>query len=201
MFELVMTGVGLGFTAGATPGSLHTYLVSETLAKGWRSSIVISFSPLFSDIPIILVTIFLLDQLPDTIIHLFRIVGGFFLIYLARAAWLQRHQSVEAQPISRSQTLGRAMIINWLNPNPWIYWTTVGGPLLLDGLDQSPLHVVAFLAAFYGIFIGFMWGIVFIFDRMRQLDPRLVQSMTTASAIILLLLGLGLLVAGFSSLA
>ena len=42
------------------------------------------------------------------------------------------------------------MLVNILNPNPYLYWGLVTGPLLLTGWREAPANGIVFLAGFYG---------------------------------------------------
>ena len=83
MIELIGRGISLGVFAGSMPGPLQALLINETLLGGWRRSFVIAFSPLLTDMPIIVVVVFFLDQLPDGFIPAIQLVGGGFVLYLA----------------------------------------------------------------------------------------------------------------------
>src|SRR5664279_122211 len=83
MLFLIARGVTLGFTAGMLPGPLQTYLIQTTLVQGWRKSLIMVISPLIADIPVIILTVFVLAQLPPAFIRIVQIVGGLFVLYLA----------------------------------------------------------------------------------------------------------------------
>ncbi|MCC6805094.1 MAG: LysE family transporter, partial [Anaerolineae bacterium] len=88
MLALIARGITLGLTAGVLPGPLQTFLIQTTLTQGWRKGIILVFSPLLSDIPIILLTVLVLAQFPPDFIRVVQIAGGLFVLWLARAAWL-----------------------------------------------------------------------------------------------------------------
>jgi threonine/homoserine/homoserine lactone efflux protein len=45
-------------------------------------------------------------------------------------------------------------VVNALNPHPYLFWATVGGPALVSGWRVSPWHALAFLLPFYSLLIG-----------------------------------------------
>jgi threonine/homoserine/homoserine lactone efflux protein len=90
------------------------------------------------------------------------------------------------------------MILNFLNPAPYIFWGTVLGPMLLEAVAESAGHVAAFFLGFYGTFVGLMALFVFIFDRLRRLDPRFTRALSLISVGIMVLLGLSFLWQGLS---
>ncbi len=60
MLALIARGFTLGLTAGILPGPLQTYLIQTTLLQGWRKALIIVISPLLADLPLIVLTVFVL---------------------------------------------------------------------------------------------------------------------------------------------
>ena len=83
----LLQGAALGFAAALTPGSFQTYLISESLAGGWRRGAPVAFAPLISDLPIILLSLFVLNQLPENFLNVISLAGGVFALYLAWRLW------------------------------------------------------------------------------------------------------------------
>jgi len=198
MLFLIARGLALGFTAGMLPGPLQTYLIQTTLTQGWRKSLILVISPLLTDAPLILLTLFVLAQFPPQFIRLIQIVGGLFVLWLARAAWLSFRSAAlpgadGAPLLTTRQVLTRAVLINFLSPGPYIFWGTVNGPLLMQGLRDSVFHGVAFLIAFYGTFIAILIAFVLTFDRIRSLDPRILRALLLLVTLLLLVFGLSLI--------
>ncbi len=201
MFALIAQGASFGFAAGSIPGPLHTFLISQTLAQGWRHSYLIPFSPLLTDAPIILLMVLILGTLPAWVASLLQIVGGVFILHLARVSWRQaRGPILTTPPPSGRTTLWRAMVVNWLNPAPYIFWGAVTGPLLLQALEQSVLVAAAFLLAFYSVFIGLMVLIALLFHRLRSLGERIVRGMLFISSGVLVFFGVTFILRGLGVL-
>lgn len=194
--SLFLQGSTFGLTAGATPGSLQTYMISETLTKGWRGSFPLIFVPIVSDTPIIIITTFLLGQFPSWLLQIISLVGGFFILYLAWGLWKQWKapviQSTDEHELQH-RSFGRAVAINLLNPNPYIFWALVTGPILISAIEQSWLHAFAFLSGFYGVFLATMLATIILFHQTKRLGPKVVRSVQFISIIILIIFG-GLLI-------
>jgi len=200
MIELVIRGITLGMNAGLSPGPLQTYIIQTSLKLGWRRSLIVVLSPLLADLPIILLIVFVLSQFPPTFIHIVQIVGGLFLLYLAWNAWKDARSGArigggsEDRPItSQRGILIRAVQVNFLSPGPYIFWGTINGPLLMQGLRQSVLHGIGFLLAFYGMFLGILCGLVLLTDRLRHLSDRANRWILMGLALILAVFGLSLI--------
>lgn len=205
LFSLIASGASLGLSAGMLPGPLQTVLIQNTLAHGWRYSIVGIFSPLVADIPVILLVMVVLSQFPPELARILQIGGGIFLLYMAWGGWKswRAGDSIGGDPAnnpierqSRRRYFMRVVTINLLSPGPYIFWGTVNGPLLRQGLEESLLTGLAFLVAFYGVFLGVLAGWVFVFDRLRRVNPKVTRALVLVTVIVLALLGVRLIAEG-----
>jgi len=192
----LLQGAALGFAAAITPGTFQTYLISESLSGGWRRGAPIAFAPLISDLPIILLSLFVLNQLPENFLSVISIAGGIFALYIAWRLWGNWRQGDELQePDAESSkgSLRRGVIANFLTPGPYLFWALVSGPILLAALRQSVAFGGAFLLGFYGVMILGLLGIAMIFSQARRLGPRVVHILLLVSIIILVIFA-GLLI-------
>jgi threonine/homoserine/homoserine lactone efflux protein len=209
MLELMTQGLGFGVTAGTSFGPLHTILLNVTLEKGWRHGLWIVLSPLITDVPIVLLAVLVLNQLPPQALTVLQIIGGFVVLYLALRTFLQLRRTPPAAlkatdpTIAQTptyQTLLKGMAVNLTNPAPYLFWGTFMGPLLMQGLAESPLNAIAFLLSFYVPFLGLMTAFMIAFDRMRALPASIVRGLSYVSVAILCVLGVLLIVNGVSAL-
>ena len=86
--------------------------------------------------------------------------------------------------------------MNLLNPNPYVFWTFVTGPILLSAIGHSWLHALGFLSGFYGVFMLTMVGFIALFHLARKLGPKVVRPIQLISIIILVIFGAILIVEG-----
>lgn len=199
-----LQGAALGLSALATPGPLQTLLISETLQGGFKRGARITLAPLITDAPIIVLMLVILTQVPPVVVRVLSIVGGLFVLYLAwglarqwRAGTTGNVAVVETRPIGW-KGLWRASVVNWLNPNPYLFWALVGGPTLIAALNQSLWSGLAFLIGMYGVFVGGMLSIVVVFHFARNLGPRVVRGLLLLSVIALTMFGMLLLARGLT---
>lgn len=193
MFFYLSQGLVLGGTAAAQPGPFQAYLLSQTLRNGWRRTMVAALAPLISDGPIVALVLLVLTQTPVWLLNVLRLAGGCFLLYLAGKAYRAFKTADFAQPDMAGpgrQNLLEAALLNALSPNPYIFWATIAGPILIEGWRQSPALGLSFVLGFYGTLIGGFAGFVVLFAVARKLDPRLSRTLSAASALLLLLFGL-----------
>ncbi|MCK4725190.1 MAG: LysE family transporter [Anaerolineales bacterium] len=186
-------GLALGVSASAAPGPFQTYLVNQTLLSGWRKSINISFAPLIADIPIVLITVLLLDQVPASLMDWISAAGGCFILYIAWKSWGQwrrfSHSPLaDPEPTTDNQLLN-GILMNLLSPGPYAFWALVNGPLLISAINKSWFNGLVFIIGFYGALITGFMAIALIFSYARKLGQRYVQGLLLISVIILVLFG------------
>lgn len=191
MLAFFLRGLVLGLPAAVQPGPFQAYLLSQTMKNGWRRTLPAALAPLLSDGPIIILVVLLLTQLPPWFLRLVQIAGGAFLLYLAWRAWLTfRNRDFTRLPQADSaiqQSVVEAGIMNALNPNPYIFWGLVAGPVLVQAWRQGPVLGVSFLAGFYGALMGGFALQIVLFGTARRLGPGVSRALTGISALALLL--------------
>jgi threonine/homoserine/homoserine lactone efflux protein len=193
MWLYVLQGIGYGFAAGVQPGPLQTYIISQTLLKGWRRTLPAAFAPLISDGPIIAICLFVLSQVPGWLQRILFIASGFFVLYLAYGAyqtWKNFDPNLPSPESGTQQSILKAALVNTLNPNPYIFWTLVTGPILLAGWRNTPVYGLGFLLGFYAMFILSLAAMILVFGTVRQLGPRINRILLGFSAVALFCFGL-----------
>jgi len=193
MMIYLIQGITFGFAAAVQPGPLQTYLMSQALHHGWRRTLPAAFAPIISDGPIVLLALLVLNTLPLWWEHVLQAGGGLFLLYLAYGTYNNWRDYVDKKPETgslASTNLWKAVFVNLLNPNPYLGWMLVMGPLLMKSWREAPLHGVALVAGFYGTIILGCAAIVVLFSSARMLGPKLNRTLIGVSAIGLALLGL-----------
>lgn len=189
----LLLGLTYAFAAAVQPGPFQAYLISQTLSHGLRRTVPAAFAPLLSDGPIIALTLFLLSRMPAWLLQSLRLGGGLFLLYLAAGtfkAWRDYGKESALRPPAGGQTLLKAALVNLLNPAPYLAWSLVMGPLLLEAWRVSPANGLALLAGFYGVLILGLLGIMLLFSAAGSLGPRLTRLLVGLSALGLAAFGL-----------
>ncbi|NJN67443.1 MAG: LysE family transporter [Chloroflexaceae bacterium] len=195
----LLKGFNLGFAAAMLPGPFQAYLLSQTMKNGWQRTLPAVLAPLLSDGPIIVLVLSVLTQVPEWFLSVIQVVGGLFILYLAWGAFRSfRHTrpALEATTETTTRSLLKAILVNVFSPGPWIFWSTVTGPLLLEGWRDSIGAGVGFVTMFYATFIGCLGVLVALFALARRSGPAVMRVLTGVSALVLLLFGLSQLWAG-----
>jgi threonine/homoserine/homoserine lactone efflux protein len=200
IIPFLLQGASLGLTASISPGPLLLYLISQSLSGGWKRGVIVAIAPLVSDIPLIIVILVVLDHVPPLLLRLISIVGGIYVIYLAWnlfQSWRQNRSVNLDEKSEFRHNLGRAILVNYLSPGPYMFWTLVNGPLLLQALHISIMHGILFLISFYAMFVGSMIALVSIFSQAQRFGQRIVRTLSLLSVIILSIIGVILIYRGF----
>jgi threonine/homoserine/homoserine lactone efflux protein len=193
LLDYLILGFTFGIAAAAQPGPLQTYIISQTFTNGWRRTLPASFAPLISDIPIIILVLFLLSQVPSWLIQFLHLAGALFLFYLTYdtyKTWKKYDVKKKAEAQSNQQTLFKAVLVNFLNPNPYLGWSLVMGPLFLKGYREAPINGTALIIGFYATLVVGIAGIIILFAFARNFGPKVVRIMLGISVVGLAFFGL-----------
>jgi len=188
MTVYLLAGLTYGFAAAVQPGPLTAFLISQALTSGWRRALPGALAPLISDGPIAILVLLVLSTMPVGLIHWLRLLGGAYLLYLAAGAWRNwRRYDAALATATRSGELSllKAATVNLLNPNVYLGWSLVLGPLLLRGWRESPANGVAVVASFYAAMVACLAGIVLLFHAARRIGPAVNRALVGLSAIAL----------------
>ncbi|MCD4693175.1 MAG: LysE family transporter [Calditrichales bacterium] len=193
MISYLIFGISYAFAATVQPGPLQTYIISQTLKRGWRSTLPAAFAPVISDIPILTLVLFLLSTMPDNFIVILRIGGGLFLLYLGYRAfksWRKFDADENISNKSSQQTLFNAVFVNLLNPAPYLGWSLIMGPLFLEGWRIAPINGISLILGFYLTMILTLAGIIILFGFARKFGPKVSKILLGLSSIVLVVFGI-----------
>jgi len=193
MLIYLIQGLGYGLAAASQPGPFQTYLISQTLTRGWKRTLPAALAPLVSDGPIILLCVLVLSQVPAWMQRILYLAGGLFILYLAYGtykSWKNFDSSLPSLETGTQQSILKAALMNALSPGPYIFWTLVTGPILLKGWRETPAHGVGFLFGFYVTLISSLAALILIFGTAEKLGPKFNRTLLGISAVALFCFGL-----------
>ena len=191
MLSALLVGVMFGLSAGFAPGPLLTLVITQTLQHNTREGVVVAAAPLLTDVPIVLISLFILNKLStlDPALGIIATVGGFYILYLA-------YEILKTEPVKvnisqvQPKSLRKGAVVNVLNPHPYLFWTTVGVPLILKTQQIDPIAPWMFVFSFYLFLIGSKVLIALVVGRFRTfLEGKIYLYMMRA---------LGAVLAGFA---
>ena len=202
MINYFIFGISYAFACVVQPGPFQIFLISQSLTNGWRKTIPLVFAPLMSDVPVIILVLLVLTNVPPDVLLILQCFGGVFLLYLAYNAyrtWSKFDQNL-IRNISPQQNVFKAVMINLLNPNPYLGWSLVMGPLLIKGWVEDPVNGIVLLIGFYSSMIIYSIGMVILFAAARNLGPRVSRLSIGISVIAFAVFGLYQLWTGITKL-
>jgi threonine/homoserine/homoserine lactone efflux protein len=169
VYESLLLGLTLGLSAGFSPGPILALVIGETLSGGFRNGLKVAAAPLLTDGPIILACVLVLSTVSDSrqVLGSISLAGGVYLVKLGLESF--KAPAPEAQRQPGADSLKKAVIANFLNPNPYLFWLTVGSPILLSGSKKGSAAPALFLAGFYLCLVGSKIGLAAAAARSRHI--------------------------------
>ena len=166
--EFLISGVVFGLAAGIAPGPLLALVFSETLKYGKNEGIKIAVSPLITDLPIVLFVLFILSSLMgyNFVIGMISLFGACYLIYLGVENLRVEIAESEVE-LTERDALKRGVIANFLSPHPYLFWLSIGGPVIFKSLDIHISATILFILGFYSLLIGSKIGIVLVVEKSK----------------------------------
>lgn len=185
-------GATLGIGAAAQPGPFQAYLLAQAVRSGpWRA-LPLALVPLVSDPLVIAAVLAVLAKVPAGFLRVLEVGGGAFVAFLGGSAIRAalRPPAAPGDP-GREAPRGfwRATLVNLTNPNAWVFWSIVGGPILARAWREAPSGALAFLGGFYLLLLGGNAAIVFAFGAAGRLGPGAARALGLLSGAALLAFG------------
>ena len=155
MKTLLISGIILGLSAGLSPGPMLTLVITQTLQHGIREGMKVACAPLLTDIPIIIVCLGILSAFANMnlVLGVLALIGGVYLFYLGMCSFRFSGDDLEVAHV-KPESLKKGVMINFLNPSPYMFWTSIGGPLVLKSPDSSLISAMGFILPFYVLLVG-----------------------------------------------
>ncbi|MEM8964711.1 MAG: LysE family transporter [Acidobacteriota bacterium] len=204
--EGLLVGLTLGLAAGLSPGPLLTLVVSTTLQRGFAAGLRLATVPLITDLPIVLMALFVTSAVPTAVLDGLALVGGFVVLWIGFETYRQSRAeglAVAAEtPTRASHDVWRGVVVNIVSPHPWLFWLSIGGPQVVGWYrDGATTSASGFLAGFYATLVGskIVLAAVVAGGR-RRLGGRGHRIALAICAGALFLLGIALVVDGAAGL-
>ncbi len=168
MISSLITGLVFGLSSGLAPGPLLVLVITQSLKHNAGEGIKVAAAPLITDVPIILVSLFALTQLDSfhRALAFISFAGGIYVLYLSYECFRTKPVTLEELK-TEPQSLRKGVVINLLNPHPYLFWLTFGGPFILKIREGNPLAPFAFISSFYLLLIGSKVFLALIVGRSR----------------------------------
>lgn len=202
MINYLIFAISYAFACVVQPGPFQAFLFSQSITHGWKKTFPLVFAPFFSDIPVILLVLLLLSNIPHEALSLLQVAGGIFLLYLAHNAFKTWRTFSPELPNSEASDYNfvKAILVNLLNPNPYLAWSLVMGPWLLKAWSENHVNGIVLIAGFYGSMFMYSTVMIWLFASARNLGPRISRAALGISVIAFAVFGLYQLWSGLSDM-
>ncbi len=145
----------LGLSAGFAPGPLLTLVISETLRHNIKSGIKVALAPIITDLPIIVISLFVLSNLTyfNGVLGVISLAGGLFVCFMGYESISTKgvdYDYSEANP----KSVTKGVLANALSPHPYLFWFSVGAPTVTKAMSVNIYSPLAFISSFYVFLVG-----------------------------------------------
>jgi threonine/homoserine/homoserine lactone efflux protein len=156
MMHFITIGIILGLSAGFSPGPLLALVIAETLRHGAGAGVRVALAPLVTDLPIVAFSFLVLAKLSRSslILGVVSLCGSAVVFYMGLNSLRARGDALTPNT-EPSKSLTKGILVNFLSPHPYLFWLSVGAPLMTRALRESGVSAsVAFIVSFYVCLVG-----------------------------------------------
>jgi len=159
---LLQTAVSFGAMAACIPGPLLALISSEAIRHGRRNAVCLSFVPLITDAPLITLSVLAYSQVSKSLIALqvVSFLGGLLLLWIAWGCFKVRKEDFYAKQFADDDNAipgppwKKAILMNLLNPNPYLFWFSICAKQLYSAFQLSLGTGLLFIALFYSVMLS-----------------------------------------------
>ncbi len=170
ILQYALAGATLGLVAGISPGPILALVIRESLQNGRTAGMRVATVPIFSDLPIVLLTLFILTRVSEyhLILGIISFLGAAFILFLA-------YESIRVKPVQGDSVVTKfngfwkGVFANLLSPHPYLFWLLVGSPMVIKAWAIEEFAAVAYVVAFYVCIVGAKLVIAWISDRSKNI--------------------------------
>ena len=169
MIHHLIYGISLGFIAGISPGPLLTLVITETIKYNRKEGVKIALSPLISDLPIVVFTVYIIGRASNynTVLGIISLLGALFIIYLAWENIKTKKFQIDI-PNIKTLTFRKGVIANLLSPHPYLFWLLVGAPFTIKAYEENLISAILFVTGFYVFIVGTKITVAFLTEKSKM---------------------------------
>ncbi|MDJ0622599.1 MAG: LysE family translocator [Desulfocapsaceae bacterium] len=155
MLYYFFIGSLLGLSAGLSAGPLLALLLSETIRHGNKAGVKVALAPLVTDLPIIGFAVFVLANVSDSrpVLAVLSFCGAAFVAWMG-VDNLRCSATMTESEKEQPKSIAKGVVTNLLSPHPYLFWLTVGVPLMNRARRDSYAQAIIFVLSFYVLLVG-----------------------------------------------
>ena len=163
------SGLLFGLAAGVSPGPLLALVIAETVKHNTRQGILVASAPLVTDAPIVAIAVLLLSRLSqsDVVLGSLSLLGAGYIAYLAYESITTKAKESgigESEPHS----FRKGIVTNFLSPHPYLFWATIGTPMIVRASRVHIAAAVLYVAGFYVGLVGSKVTVALVVERSKR---------------------------------
>jgi len=87
------------------------------------------------------------------ILGVISLLGGCLLLYMGYQGMRTRGVKLNLKQ-QRAGSLGKGILANALSPHPYLFWLSVGAPIITQAMEVGTSSAILFLISFYLLLVG-----------------------------------------------
>ena len=125
-------------------------VIRETLSGGLRAGLWTAAAPIFTDGPLVIFSLFAAAWLAEdqTLLFLVTAAGAAFLAWMGIQCFYLEPPDINADAPPPTGSFLRGVITNLLNPNVYVFWFLIGGPLMASAIEETIIAPIAYAVTF-----------------------------------------------------
>ncbi|ADI73255.1 Lysine exporter protein (LYSE/YGGA) [Methanohalobium evestigatum Z-7303] len=172
-FEMLLIGLGVGFTGAVVPGPMLFATIETSFKKGWSAGPEVVLGHALIESVITLLIIFGISSfINDDIFSIISVVGGIALvvfgIFTVKSPVNDQYSCSNSYEMLTSPIVS-GVVTSASNPYFWMWWFTAGSALVLRGYEIGLIAAVFFIAGHWIADLGWYSAVSLSFSRGKKL--------------------------------
>lgn len=172
-FEMLLIGLGVGFTGAVVPGPMLFATIETSFKKGWSAGPEVVLGHALIESIITLLIIFGIGSfINDDIFSIISAVGGIALVtfgfFTVKSPVNDSYSGSDSNEMLTSPMVS-GIVTSASNPYFWMWWFTAGSALVLRGYEIGLIAAVFFIAGHWIADLGWYSAVSLSFSRGKTL--------------------------------